>query len=155
MTSRVIVSLRVSASPERAFAAFTDDVALWWRPNALFSFTPRSPGMVSFEGRLGGRFIETLPNGKVFEIGRITAWEPGVRLAFGWRQATFTPDQHTEVEVRFEPVGDQTRITVEHRGWDTVPAGHVARHGFPDMLFLRRHGDWWRALLASLHEGLA
>ena len=155
MTSRVIVSLRVAASAERAFAAFTDDVGLWWRPNAFFSFTPRSPGMVSFEGRLGGRFIETLPNGKVFEIGRITAWEPGVRLAFGWRQATFTPDQHTEVEVRFEPVGDQTRITVEHRGWDTVPAGHVARHGFPDMLFLRRHGDWWRALLASLHEGLA
>jgi uncharacterized protein YndB with AHSA1/START domain len=149
VTSRVIVSLRVAASPERAFDAFTRDVGLWWRPNALFRFTPRSPGVVSFEGGVGGRFVETLQGGKVFEIGRITVWEPGVRLVFGWRQATFTPDQHTEVEVRFEPVGTETRVTVEHRGWDSVPAEHVARHGFPDMLFLRRHGEWWNALLAS------
>jgi len=155
VTSRVIVSLRVAASPERAFAAFTEEAGLWWRPNAVFAFTPRSPGVVAFEGRLGGRFIETLPSGQVFEIGRITAWEPGVRLAFGWRQATFTPDQHTEVEVRFEPVGDQTRVTVEHRGWDTVPAEHVARHGFEDTLFLRRHGEWWTALLAALNRDLA
>jgi uncharacterized protein YndB with AHSA1/START domain len=145
----VIVSLRVAASPERAFEAFTRDVGLWWRPNTLFRFTPRSPGVVSFEGGVGGRFVETLPGGKVFEIGRITVWEPGVRLVFGWRQATFTPDQHTEVEVRFEPVGAETRVTVEHRGWDSVPAEHVARHGFPDMLFLRRHGEWWNGLLAS------
>jgi hypothetical protein len=155
MTSRVIVSLRVAATPERAFEVFTRDVGLWWRPNSLFHFTPRSPGVVSFEGELGGRFIETLPSGKVFEIGRITAWEPGVRLAFGWRQATFTPDQHTEVEVRFEPVGAETRITVEHRGWDTVPAEHLARHGFPDTLFLRRHGEWWNALLAALKQEIA
>jgi len=155
VTSRIIVSLRVRASPERAFGAFTDDVGLWWRPNALFRFTPRSPGVVAFEGGLGGRFIETLPNGQVFEIGRITAWEPPRRLAFGWRQATFAPDQHTEVEVRFEPMGDETRVTVEHRGWDSVPAGHVARHGFADALFLRRHGEWWQALLGALKQALA
>ena len=155
MSSRVIVALRVAASPMRAFQAFTQDVGLWWRPNAMFQFTPRSPGVVSFEGELGGRFIETLANGKVFEIGRITAWEPGVRLVFGWRQAAFTLDQNTEVEVRFEPVGEETRVTVEHRGWDSVPAGHVARHGFPDALFLRRHGAWWGVLLASLEAMIA
>lgn len=152
MTSRVIVSLRVAAPPLRAFEAFTRDVGLWWRPNAMFQFTPRSPGVVSFEG---GRFIETLEGGKVFEIGRITAWEPGVRLAFGWRQAAFAPDQHTEVEVRFEPIGEETRVTVEHRGWDTVPAEHVARHGFSDAVFLRRHGDWWALLLANLKAKIA
>jgi uncharacterized protein YndB with AHSA1/START domain len=150
MSSRVLVALRVAASPARAFEVFTAEVGQWWRPNILFQFTPRSPGVVAFEGGLGGRFIETLPNGKVFEIGRITAWEPGVRLAFGWRQATFAPDQQTEVEVRFEPVGDETRVTVEHRGWDSVPATHVARHGFPDALFLRRCGEMWSALLQSL-----
>ncbi len=155
MTSRVIVSLRVAASPKRAFEAFTQEVGLWWRSNAFFNFTPRSPGVVSFEGGLGGRFIETLPSGKVFEIGRITAWEPGARLAFGWRQAAFTPDQHTEVEVRFEAVGAETRITVEHQGWDSVPAEHVARHGFPDTLFLRRHGEWWNALLLSLKSRMS
>ena len=108
--------------------------------------------MLAFEPGLGGRFTETLANGKVFEIGRITAWEPGARLAFTWRQATFAPGQVTHVEVRFEPVGDETRVTVEHRGWDSGSAEHVARHRFPDAVFLQRHGEWWQALLASYRQ---
>jgi uncharacterized protein YndB with AHSA1/START domain len=87
----------------------------------------------------------------VFEIGRIHRWEPPSRLAFGWRQATFAPDQATEVEVSFEAVGDETRVTVEHRGWDSVPASHVARHGFPNTVFLQRHAEWWQALLQGLN----
>ncbi|WP_315832279.1 SRPBCC domain-containing protein [Bradyrhizobium prioriisuperbiae] len=148
MTSRVLVSLRVAASPERAFDVFTREISQWWRPNELFRFTPRSPGVIAFELGLGGRFTETLPNGKIFEIGRITAWEPAHRLAFTWRQATFAPGQITDVEVRFEPVGNETRVTVEHRGWGSVPPDHVARHTMPDNVFLRRHGEWWQELLA-------
>ena len=155
MTSRVVVALRVKATPERAFDVFTREIGLWWRPNPLFQFTPRSSGVLAFEPEVGGRFTETREGGKVFEIGRITVWEPPSRLAFGWRQAAFTPDQHTEVEVRFEPVGEETRVTVEHRGWDTVPAEHVARHGFSDQLFLRRHAEWWQTLLSSLGKRLA
>ncbi|MET3667727.1 SRPBCC domain-containing protein [Caulobacter sp. 1776] len=147
MSSKILVALRIAAPPETVFDAFTDDIALWWRPNALFSFTPRSPGVMAFED---GRLVERLPTGKVFEIGRVRAWERGARLVFGWRQASFTPEMDTEVEVRFEPVEEGTRVTVEHRGWDSVPAPHVARHGFPDQLFLQRHGEWWRALLAGL-----
>ncbi len=154
MASRVLVALRVAASPARAFEVFTQEIGAWWRPNPLFAFTPRSPGVLAFEGGEGGRLIETLKSGKVFEIGRITAWQPPDRLAFSWRQATFAPDQETHVEVRFEAAGDQTRVTVEHRGWDTVPASHVARHGFPDALFLRRHGEWWQTLLRALNDQL-
>ena len=149
MSSRVLVALRVPASPDRAFAAFTADIGLWWRPNRMFNFTPRSPGVLAFEPGEGGRLTETLPTGKVFEIGRVRAWEPPHRLVFGWRQATFSPDQDTEVEVRFEAVGNETRVTVEHRGWDSVPATHVARHGFPNAVFLQRHGEWWRDLLTA------
>ena len=72
-------------------------------------------------------------------------------MAVSWRQASFTPEQQTEVHVRFERVGHETRVTVEHLGWDTVPAEHVARHGFPDMVYLQRHGEWWRVLLDSLN----
>lgn len=149
MTSRVLVALRVAATPERAFDAFVREIGAWWRPNGLFHFSARSPGVLAFEPRLGGRFTETLAGGEVFEIGRITAWEPGARLAFTWRQASFAADQATQVEVRFEPVDAETRVTVEHRGWDTVPPEHVARHGFPDAIFLRRHGEWWQGLLGS------
>jgi uncharacterized protein YndB with AHSA1/START domain len=155
VSSRVLVALRVRATPERAFAAFTGDIGAWWRPSPIFAFTPRDPGVLSFEPGEGGRLIETLKSGKVFEIGRIRCWEPPRRLVFGWRQATFAPDQATEVEVSFEPVGAETRVTVEHRGWDTVPASHVARHGFPNDIFLRRHAEWWQALLEGLNAFMA
>lgn len=148
--SHLLVSLRVRATPERAFAVFTGEIGLWWRPNRLFSFTGGPPGALRFEPGLGGRFVETLPGGETFEIGRVTAWEPGRLLAFSWRQASFAPDQVTQVEIRFEPVGDETRITVEHRGWDKVPQAHVARHGFPDAIFLQRHAEWWQAQLERL-----
>lgn len=147
MSSKILVALRIAAPPEVVFDAFTDDIALWWRPNGLFSFTPRSPGVMAFEE---GRLVERLASGKVFEVGRVRVWERGARLVFGWRQASFEPGMDTEVEVRFEAAGQETRVTVEHRGWDGVPAPHVARHRFPDAIFLQRHGEWWRALLAGL-----
>jgi uncharacterized protein YndB with AHSA1/START domain len=148
----VLVALRIAAPPQRVFDAFTQEIAAWWRPNAIFAFTPRAPGKLAFEPGVGGRFTETRADGKVFEIGRVTDWSPPDRLAFTWRQATFAPDQSTHVEVRFEPVGAETRVTVEHRGWDTVPQSHVAKHGFPEAIFLKRHGEWWRSLLALMSD---
>ena len=63
-------------------------------------------------------------------------------------------DQATEVDVRFEAVGAETRVTVEHRGWDSIPQKHVARHGFELMLFQRRLGEYWRGLLKGMEAGL-
>ncbi|PZQ63656.1 MAG: ATPase [Phenylobacterium zucineum] len=149
MTSKVYVALRVKASPARAFEVFTAEIGDWWRPNGLFQTTPRPPGRLSFEPGEGGRLVETLESGKVFEIGRILAWEPPERLVFSWRQASFPPDMTTEVEVRFEAMGEETRVSVEHRGFHQVPADSAARHGFPDAALLARLGEWWRDLLAS------
>ncbi|OYW13798.1 MAG: SAM-dependent methyltransferase [Sphingomonadales bacterium 12-62-5] len=68
---------------------------------------------------------------RIGDARALTAWQRGQHLAFSWRQATFAPDQITHVDVRFEAVGEDTRVTVTHRGWDTIPQDHVARHGFP------------------------
>jgi len=152
MSASVMVALRVEASPARAFEVFTRDIGLWWRPDPMFHFTPRAPGRLAFEGGEGGRLIETKANGKVFEVGRIRIWAPGERLVFGWRCATFAPGLDTEVDVRFEGVGEETRVSVEHRGWDQVPIEHVARHGFPLTVFLKHEADWWRGLLAVLRS---
>ncbi len=146
--SAVIVSLRVKATPQEAFDVFTQEIGAWWRPSELFQITPRGDGVLSFEGEQ--RLITTLPNGKVFEIGHVIAWAPGERLAFSWRQASFAAEQVTHVEVRFEPVGEETRVTVEHRGWDAIPQDHVARHGFPLAATQMRLAEHWRALLAAL-----
>jgi uncharacterized protein YndB with AHSA1/START domain len=150
--SKVIVAIRVAAPPERAFDVFTKEISAWWQPNELFQFTPRSPGTVRFEGGEGGRFVEELPSGRTYEIGKIKVWEPGARLVFGWRQATFTKQQDTEIEVRFEPMGGETRVTVEHRGWDSVPKDHVARHTMTEAVFLRLEGEWWQTMLGRLQR---
>lgn len=149
--SAVIVSLRVKATPQQAFDVFTREIGAWWRPNGLFQFTPRGDGELRFEPGENGRLVACLDNGKEFEIGRVTAWDPGERLAFTWRQATFAPDQSTQVDVRFEPVGDETRVTVEHRGWDAIPQEHAARHGFPLAVFQMRQAEHWRALLNAMN----
>jgi hypothetical protein len=150
--SRILVSLWVAATPERAFEVFVREIGEWWRPNGLFRFVQRSSGALAFEPRPGGRFTETFADGETFEIGRITDWEPGQCLGFTWRQESFPPDRMTHVKVRFEPVGTETRVTVEHFGWDSVPQEHVARHGFPDAIFLQRHAEWWRTLLGRMAE---
>jgi len=150
VSSKVVVSLRVKATPQETFDVFTQEIGSWWRPNGLFQLTPRGDGQLRFELGEQGRLVTDLPNGATFEIGRISAWVPGERLAFSWRQATFAPDQTTHVEVRFEAVGEETRVTVEHRGWGLIPQEHAARHGFPLEPFQMRAAEHWRALLAAL-----
>ena len=153
MTAAVIVSIRVGASPLRAFEAFTAEIGSWWRPNDLFRLTPRGDGRLHFEPGEGGRLVASLPDGTEHEIGRVSVWQPGERLALSWRQASFATDQSTELDVRFEAVGDETRVTVEHRGWDRIPQDHVARHGFELILFQHRQAEHGRALLGSLTAG--
>jgi uncharacterized protein YndB with AHSA1/START domain len=148
--SAVLVAIRVPATPEDTFDAFTDDIGLWWRPSALFQLTPRGDGTLAFENR--ERLITTLASGKVFEIGRVTVWERGQRLAFSWRQANFPPDRITSVEVTFQAVGEDTRVTVTHRGWDEIPQEHVARHGFPLQATQGHLANGWRAGLAALRD---
>ena len=151
MTSKVYVALRVKAAPERAFIVFTEQIGDWWRPNALFQTTPRAPGRLAFED---GRLTETLANAKVFEIGKVLIWEPPLRLVFSWRQANFPPDLTTEVEVRFEAVGEETRVSVEHRGFDQVPMENAARHGFPNAALLARLAEHWQAQLGAVAHSL-
>lgn len=159
MTSAAIVSLRVAASPERAFRAFTEEIGAWWRPNTLFQLTPRGDGALFFEPGPLGRLATRLPNGKVFEIGRVIVWRPGEKLVFSWRPASFSPEQSTEVEVTFEAIGgsagEETRVTVEHRGWDRIPAPHVARHGMELMFFQRKLAAFWLAGLGSIAARLS
>ena len=150
--SRVLLATRVNATPARAFAAFTEEIGQWWRPNGLFQFTRRRDGVLSFDPGASGRLIETYGDGTVFVVGNVRVWDPPRRLVVTWRHQSFAPDQSTELHVRFEEVGDQTRVTVEHFGWDTIPARHAARHGFPLATFQLRYAEWWQVLLQNLRD---
>jgi uncharacterized protein YndB with AHSA1/START domain len=150
----VLVALRVPAPASRAFAVFTERIGDWWRPSGLFAFTDRV-GTLAFEPGPGGRLVETYADGDVFVVGRIRVWEPPRRLVLSWRQDSFAPDQETELHVRFDQIDEagrpvQTRVTVEHVGWDRLPPGHAARHGFPLATFQLRFAEWWQLLLREI-----
>ena len=148
--SRVLVALRIAAPPARTFAAFTDEIGEWWRPNGLFRFTDRAGGRLAFEPDPPERLVEIGADGERFEIGPVREWDPPHRLVFGWRQDGFPDDRSTEVAVRFDEVDTGTRVTVEHFGWDSIPQEHAARHGFPLDAFQQRTAEWWQELLGSL-----
>lgn len=156
--SRVLVALRVPVPPARAFAAFTEQIAEWWQPNGLFEFSAGRTGTLAFEPGPDGRLVEVYPDGSSFVVGHIRAWEPPRRLVLSWRQASFAPDQETELHVRFDDVNDpaspvaQTRVVVEHFGWDRIPPDHAARHGFPLATFELRFAEWWQTLLRRLTD---
>jgi uncharacterized protein YndB with AHSA1/START domain len=158
--SRVLVALRVPVPAARAFAAFTEQIAEWWQPNGLFQFTDGRTGTLAFEPGPDGRLVETYADGTSFVVGHIRTWEPPRRLVLSWRHASFAPDQETELHVRFDDVegpagaaaGAQTRVVVEHVGWDGIPREHAARHGFPLATFELRFAEWWQTLLRALTD---
>jgi uncharacterized protein YndB with AHSA1/START domain len=140
----------------RAFEVFTQEIGSWWQPSGLFKVSAAGDGRLAFEPGVGGRLFTTFDDGSTFEIGRISVWEPGKRLVFAWRQANFSAEQSTEVEVTFEAVDDEeTRVSIEHRAWDTIPQRHAARHGFPEESTLRHAANWWRTSLYALKMRVA
>jgi SAM-dependent methyltransferase len=78
---------------------------------------------IGFEPGEGGRVEE---GGAA--VGRVIAWRHGDRILVEWRPATWSPEEATEVEIRFEQAATGTRIVVEHRGWGALlgEAGEIA-----------------------------
>jgi len=110
----------------------------------------RGPGVLRFEPGAGGRLLETYDDESTFEFGRVKAWEPGQRLVFEMMSRNFAPGESTEVEVRFEAVGENTRVTIENRGWERFPDDHPVRHGLDEPAFSNVMGVWWADLLVSI-----
>ena len=107
-------SVTVSASPEVAFTAFTDEMDLWWvRGPINFFDSARAVAMVCEPG-VGGRILEVYGSDPLdaLEIGRITEWRPGERVS--WHSSL----DDVEVEVTFAPVAGGTTVQV----LATVPA---------------------------------
>lgn len=147
----VTVETRLSVDPATAFEVFTAEVDRWWRHGSRFRSGHGDRSVMRFEPGVGGRLLEVLGDASddAFELGRVRVWEPGARLVFDFRARNFAPGQITEVEVRFEPDEGGTRVTLEHRGWDRIPADHPARHGLTGRAFTSMMGLFWADLLVS------
>jgi uncharacterized protein YndB with AHSA1/START domain len=152
VSAKVMVAVTVDADPAAAFDLFTQEVDAWWRHGPKYRFRGKRSGTMRFEPGVGGRLVEVYDDaaGELYEVGKILAWEPGSRLAFEWRGPNYRPGQVTTVEVRFIAAATGTRVVVEHSGWETLPAGHPARHGMDDVPFLHSMAGWWQEQLGSL-----
>lgn len=114
----VVRSVTVPLDPEGAFRLYTEGVGTWWLL-PKYSVALAEAETCWLETREGGRFMERARDGREFEWGRILTWEPPTRLVHSWYPGG-TPEKSTEVEVRFEPEGDGTLVTLEHRGWERL-----------------------------------
>jgi uncharacterized protein YndB with AHSA1/START domain len=148
----IVVATVVAADPAMAFEIFTAEVDAWWKRGPRFRPSIGGQGVLQFEPGVGGRLLETYADGSTFVFGRVKVWEPGRRLVFELIGRDFGPGEATEVEVRFEAEGEETRVTIEHRGWERFPDDHPARHGLAGPAFDGIMSAWWADLLVSLRD---
>jgi uncharacterized protein YndB with AHSA1/START domain len=147
------ITVTVAVPVDVAFEIFTREIDLWWKRGPRFRPMGRRPGVLHFEGGVGGRLFESSGEGPALvEMGRITAWEPPVRLAFDWKNSTFAPDERTFVEVSFKDVHGKTEVTVEHLGWKALRDDHPARHGLVGSAFSRSLGLFWGELMSAMRQ---
>lgn len=124
-------TVTVSASLERAFEVFTERIATWW-PLDTYSLGESRTQDVVIEGREGGRVYEVIEGGEEGYWATVTAWDPPRRLALSWK---VNPEAAapTEIEVRFTPEGEGTRVDLEHRGFERLgEAAAKASEGYTE-----------------------
>jgi len=120
MTAREVSSqLEVAVDAQTAFRAFTAEMDLWWvRGPINFYDAARAVAKVCEPG-VGGRILEVYQSGDPLEVARITAWEPGVLVA--WDSSV----DDVRTEVRFTPISAGTLVRVTA----TIPDGGADRGG--------------------------
>jgi uncharacterized protein YndB with AHSA1/START domain len=123
----IVKSFTVPATPEKAFAVFTDGHGRWWPKSHSVGDSPLKQAVI--EPRAGGRWYGLLDDGTEAAWGDVLAWEPPGRLVLAWRlngQFTYDPDLLTEVEVRFTAQGEGvTRVDFEHRHLERLGDGEA------------------------------
>jgi uncharacterized protein YndB with AHSA1/START domain len=124
-------SVTVNASPEKAFRVFVEDIGTWWPLSEGFAFAGDKWKDMILEGREGGRLFERSRDGQEFHIGTVRVYDPPNRVVFSWGEDTEEWEGPTEVEVRFSPQGEVTRVELEHRGFDRIgPSADETRNTY-------------------------
>jgi uncharacterized protein YndB with AHSA1/START domain len=108
----LVVRRRISATPERLFAAWTEPALLaqWWGPRGVVC------PAAEIDLRVGGsyRIANQFPDGKVLWIaGMFEVVEPPHRLAYTWKLESLNATTE-RVTVCFEPHGASTEVIVTH-----------------------------------------
>jgi uncharacterized protein YndB with AHSA1/START domain len=121
-TEAVTHSVLVPLEPGAAFELFTDRFGDWW-PKESHHIGEADAADVFLEPREGGRWYERAEDGSECDWGRVLEIDRPNRILLAWQltpEWKYDPDpaSATEVEVTFEAEQDQTRVTLEHRGFE-------------------------------------
>ena len=136
-------TVTVDCAVEEAFRVFTADARSWW-PVETHSINVDVDEIV-FEPEIGGEVYEVGANGERGHWATVLEWDPPHRLVLAWNVLERAGDL-TEVEVRFLPDGESTRVELEHRGWENVElAGPAKRSSYE---------SGWDAVLAPYVDRL-
>ncbi len=120
-------TITVDCAVEEAFRIFTADALSWW-PVETHSIHGNDAKEIVFEEREGGEVYELSSSGEKGHWATVLAWEPPSRLVLAWN-VTQAEESPTEVEVRFLPEGDATRVELEHRGWEGLGEVGATKRG--------------------------
>ena len=110
----------VARPVEEAFRMYTEELGSWWPLRSHARNTER-PDTAVLDPHVGGRLYEQTRDGEELDWGEVQVWDPPHRLVHSWHLGR--PDGATQVEVRFAPDGDGTRVELVHRGWSDDAAG--------------------------------
>ena len=136
-------SITVNRAIADAFRLFTEGIGEWWPlKGSNFSYGAERSDKIFLEAKVGGRFYERFSDGEEFEVGRVIACEPPKRIVFSWKDPSWKAP--TEVEVRFSPAGNGTRVDLEHRGFEAAGVQPQEAAGW---------ADGWKTVLAPYAEG--
>jgi uncharacterized glyoxalase superfamily protein PhnB len=134
MTASPLTSseVEVPVDPHTAFTVFTDEIDLWWVRGPINFYDSGRVVAKRCEPGVGGRLLEVYDEatGEALELGRITVWEPGERLA--WHSSV----DDIEIDVRFEPTAGGTRVALTAH----LPDGGTDRGG---SAWVRVVPDWF------------
>ena len=129
----VSCTVDVRVDPHTAFTAFTDEMDDWWMRSPISYYDSSRAIARRCEPGVGGRILEVYDEvGDALELGRITIWEPGVKLQ--WLSSV----DDVEVEVRFAPTEGGTNVQVHAR---VLPGGNENVTG--SFSFVRVVPDWF------------
>jgi uncharacterized protein YndB with AHSA1/START domain len=141
-------SITVKATPQRAFEVFATGMGRWWRPDHHLGKSPLKD--VVLEPQVGGRWYEVNEDGSSCNWGKVLVWEPPTRLLLAWQlngDWQYDADFVTELEFRFIPDGNGTRVELEHRNLDRYGDKTDAVRGSLDSA-----EGWTGALTAYIRE---
>jgi Activator of Hsp90 ATPase homolog 1-like protein len=113
----IVLTVKVSCSPEQAFEVFTAGFGEWW-PYKVYSIGRARTQAAVFEGWTDGRVYEVMEGGEEAQWGRVTGWDPPSRIELAWQTNPRAPGP-TRVTVTFRPEGSSgTIVELVHGGWE-------------------------------------